>query len=59
MNALRMATRRSALALRQSQAVADEITRLTGREVELLEVVSEGDRSSASLAGSGAVGRSL
>lgn len=44
---LRLGTRRSALALAQSRAVADAVHRHTGLEVELVEVVTAGDRSSA------------
>ncbi len=42
---LRLGTRGSALALAQSQLVADQITRLTGERVELVEIVTAGDRS--------------
>lgn len=45
--ALRLGTRGSALALAQSGDVADGIRALTGREVELVEVVTPGDRSAA------------
>ncbi|MFY1674991.1 hydroxymethylbilane synthase [Plantactinospora sp. WMMB334] len=44
---LRLGTRGSALALAQSRGVADALTAATGREVELVEVVTAGDRSSA------------
>ncbi|WP_020520570.1 hydroxymethylbilane synthase [Catelliglobosispora koreensis] len=44
---LRLGTRGSALALAQSRLVASEITRLTGQEVELVEIVTAGDTSSA------------
>ncbi|MDW5328719.1 hydroxymethylbilane synthase [Plantactinospora sp. KLBMP9567] len=47
MTALRLGTRGSALALAQSRAVADAMTAATGRQVELVEVVTAGDRSSA------------
>lgn len=47
MRALRLGTRGSALALAQSGQVADAIRAATGREVELVEVVTAGDRSSA------------
>src|SRR5687767_782676 len=43
---LRLGTRGSALALAQSQLVADRVTELTGRQVELVEIVTAGDRSS-------------
>lgn len=45
---VRLGTRRSALALAQAVAVADALRR-TGHEVELVEVVTEGDRSSEAL----------
>ncbi len=44
---LKLGTRGSALALAQSQLVANEIQRLTGETVELVEIVTAGDRSSA------------
>lgn len=44
---LRLGTRGSALALAQSGAVADAVREATGREVELVEIVTAGDRSSA------------
>ncbi|MEO3927973.1 hydroxymethylbilane synthase [Micromonosporaceae bacterium B7E4] len=47
MTALRLGTRGSALALAQSRTVADAVTAATGRQVELVEVVTAGDRSSA------------
>jgi hydroxymethylbilane synthase len=53
---LRLGTRRSALALAQSQAVADAVTRATGRSVELVEVVTEGDRSDAAVQQMGGTG---
>ncbi len=43
---LRLGTRGSALALAQSGAVADALRAATGREVELVEIVTAGDRSS-------------
>ncbi|MDI1460143.1 hydroxymethylbilane synthase [Catellatospora sp. KI3] len=43
---LRLGTRGSALALAQSQMVADALTK-TGMAVELVEIVTPGDRSSA------------
>ena len=46
MSAIRLGTRRSALAVTQSGAVADLI-RALGYEVELVEITSEGDRSQA------------
>jgi hydroxymethylbilane synthase len=44
---LRLGTRGSALAMAQSQHVADAITAATGETVELVEIVTEGDRSAA------------
>jgi hydroxymethylbilane synthase len=46
---LRLGTRRSALALAQSQQVADALAAVSGREVELVPIVSEGDVNRASL----------
>lgn len=43
---LRLGTRASALALAQSQLVADELRRTSGEKVELVEIVTAGDRSS-------------
>ncbi|WP_448626756.1 hydroxymethylbilane synthase [Geodermatophilus sp. URMC 64] len=53
---LRLGTRRSALALTQSQWVADAITAATGTQVELVHIVTEGDRSSAAIAQLGGTG---
>jgi hydroxymethylbilane synthase len=53
---LRLGTRRSALARTQSQAVADAITAATGTPVELVHIVTEGDRSSAAIAQLGGTG---
>ncbi|MGY1619361.1 hydroxymethylbilane synthase [Geodermatophilus sp. SYSU D00691] len=53
---LRLGTRRSALALTQSQWVADAITAATGTPVELVHIVTEGDRSSAAIAQLGGTG---
>ena len=44
---LRLGTRGSALAMAQSGHVAEALTTATGREVELVEVVTAGDRSAA------------
>lgn len=44
---LRLGTRGSALAVAQSRAVADAVREATGREVDLVEIVTAGDRSSA------------
>ena len=46
-SALRLGTRGSALALAQSQLVADALTAATGRPVELVRIVTAGDRSAA------------
>jgi hydroxymethylbilane synthase len=53
---LRLGTRRSALALTQSQWVADAITKATGVQVELVHIVTEGDRSSAAISQLGGTG---
>jgi hydroxymethylbilane synthase len=53
---LRLGTRGSALARTQSQAVADGITAATGTPVELVHIVTEGDRSSAAIAQLGGTG---
>ena len=53
---LRLGTRASALARTQSQAVADAITAATGTPVELVHIVTEGDRSAASIARLGGTG---
>ena len=47
--ALRLGTRRSALAMAQSQMVADAVAEASGRAVELVPIVSEGDVNRASL----------
>jgi len=47
---LRLGTRGSALALAQSQLTADAVTAATGRPVELVRIVTPGDRSSAPVA---------
>ncbi|GAA4570250.1 hydroxymethylbilane synthase [Micromonospora coerulea] len=44
---LRLGTRGSALAMAQSSQIAEALTAATGRPVELVEVVTAGDRSSA------------
>ena len=44
---LRLGTRGSALALAQSTTVAETIRERTGEKVELVEIVTPGDRSSA------------
>jgi len=53
---LRLGTRGSALARTQSQTVADAITAATGAPVELVPIVTEGDRSSAAIAQLGGTG---
>jgi hydroxymethylbilane synthase len=47
---LRLGTRGSALALAQSQLTADALTAATGRPVELVRIVTPGDRSAAPVA---------
>jgi hydroxymethylbilane synthase len=47
---MRLGTRGSALALAQSRSVATAVRERTGREVELVEIVTAGDRSSAPVA---------
>jgi hydroxymethylbilane synthase len=44
---LRLGTRGSALALAQSRTVADSLTAATGEAVELVEITTAGDRSTA------------
>jgi hydroxymethylbilane synthase len=53
---LRLGTRGSELARTQSQAVADAITTATGTPVELVHIVTEGDRSPAAIAQLGGTG---
>jgi hydroxymethylbilane synthase len=52
---LRLGTRRSALALAQSTLVADQL-RAAGHEIELVEVVTEGDRSVEAVTAIGSTG---
>ncbi|GAA1442958.1 hydroxymethylbilane synthase [Mycobacterium cookii] len=54
--AIRLGTRASALATTQSGHVAELIRERLGREVVLVEVATEGDRSSAPLASMGGTG---
>ena len=54
--ALRLGTRRSALARTQSQTVADALTAATGRTVDLVEISTLGDTSSAALTQIGGTG---
>ncbi|HLT84353.1 MAG TPA: hydroxymethylbilane synthase [Phototrophicaceae bacterium] len=53
---LRLGTRASTLALTQSTTVADALAEVTGREVELVRIRTEGDRNRASLATLGGTG---
>jgi hydroxymethylbilane synthase len=55
-SALRLGTRASALATAQSQTIADRVTQLTGRQVELVPITTHGDVSTAPLASMGDVG---
>ncbi|MDN3310881.1 hydroxymethylbilane synthase [Microbacterium oryzae] len=54
--AIRLGTRRSALAMSQSSMVARALEEKAGRPVELVEIVSEGDVSRASLSQLGGTG---
>lgn len=54
--ALRLGTRRSLMAMTQSQRVADALTERTGHAVELVGVTTEGDVSKALLAQIGGTG---
>ncbi|GAU67782.1 porphobilinogen deaminase [Streptomyces sp. NBRC 110611] len=54
--ALRLGTRRSALAMAQSGQVADAVRELTGRPVELVEITTYGDTSREHLAQIGGTG---
>ena len=47
---LRLGTRGSALAVAQSATVAAALTAATGEQVELVEIVTAGDRSTAPIA---------
>ncbi|OPC82358.1 hydroxymethylbilane synthase [Embleya scabrispora] len=53
---LRLGTRRSALAMAQSGQVAEAVTRLTGRAVELVEITTQGDVSREQLTQIGGTG---
>lgn len=53
---LRLGTRRSRLALAQSSQVAETVRTVTGRDVELVEVTTEGDVSRAHLTQIGGTG---
>src|SRR5690606_756752 len=54
--AIRLGTRRSALAQAQSGHVAAALQKISGREVELVPIVSEGDTNRASLSEIGGQG---
>jgi hydroxymethylbilane synthase len=54
--ALRVGTRRSALALAQSTQVAKQLSDALERPVELVEIVTEGDRSAAAISQLGGTG---
>lgn len=53
---LRLGTRRSALAMAQSGMVAREVSRVTGRPVELVEITTYGDVSREAIAQIGGTG---
>ncbi|MBA0053864.1 hydroxymethylbilane synthase [Streptomyces sp. AJS327] len=53
---LRLGTRRSALAMAQSGMVAEEVRRVTGRDVELVAITTYGDVSREELARIGGTG---
>ncbi|MFI6281968.1 hydroxymethylbilane synthase [Streptomyces sp. NPDC050988] len=54
--ALRLGTRRSKLAMAQSRQVADAVSQVTGRSVELVEITTYGDTSREQLAQIGGTG---
>ncbi len=54
--ALRLGTRRSRLALAQSRQVAEAVSQVTGRPVELVEITTYGDTSREHLAQIGGTG---
>ncbi|WP_198652252.1 MULTISPECIES: hydroxymethylbilane synthase [Nocardioides] len=56
MSSIRLGTRRSLLATTQSGHVADLIRQRLGREVELVEITTEGDTNTAPLATMGGTG---
>ncbi|RKR75730.1 hydroxymethylbilane synthase [Frondihabitans australicus] len=56
MTALRIGTRGSALAVAQSTLMLERLAKATGRDVELVTIASEGDRTQASLATLGGTG---
>ncbi|MCQ4081202.1 hydroxymethylbilane synthase [Streptomyces sp. RB6PN25] len=53
---LRLGTRRSKLAMAQSGQVAEQVSKLTGRPVELVEITTYGDTSREALAQIGGTG---
>ncbi len=53
---LRLGTRRSPMAMTQSRLVAQAVTRLTGREVELVGITSHGDANQEQLTQIGGTG---
>jgi hydroxymethylbilane synthase len=53
---LRLGTRRSRLAMSQARTVADALVEHTGARVELVEIVTEGDRSPLAVAQLGGTG---
>lgn len=53
---LRLATRRSALAVVQSRAVGEQLRALSGRELELVDITTRGDVDPAPLTEMGGVG---
>ncbi len=55
-DALRLGTRKSALALAQASAIAEAITARTGRAVELVGITTYGDTTKATLARIGGTG---
>ncbi|HVQ88174.1 MAG TPA: hydroxymethylbilane synthase [Actinomycetes bacterium] len=56
MSAVRLGTRRSALAVAQSRQIADALTAHSGREVELVFITTTGDVSRESLSALGGTG---
>jgi hydroxymethylbilane synthase len=54
--ALRLGTRRSKLAMAQSGMVAEQVRKVTGRDVELVEITTYGDVSKEALARIGGTG---
>lgn len=56
MKPVRLATRRSALAMTQARHVADQITAATGASVELIGITSVGDASTSALTSFGGMG---